>query len=232
MPSKKISRKKLLKEPDEFFSTTGRVIQFLTTHRRKIVRSAIIVLMVIAAGAGGFYYLRWQEGKAMAIQQEALQIYQEAYRQATENPEKEKKEEFKKAMDKFREALSVYGWGNSAQVAQLYIGHCHFALKEYDQAQASYSICLEGPFRPIALNGIAYGYEARGDYNKALENFQKNLEGKDNPFQVESMLGTARSFEALNQKSKALEVYQKALAQSPPSTTADFIRWKVNEING
>ncbi len=232
MPTKKISRKKLLKEPDEFISTTARTIQFFRTYQRQILRSAIIVLIVAVAATGGFYYLRWQEGKALAIQGEALKFYQQAYAPGQENQGTDKKEEFKKALDKFREALSVYGWGRTAQISELYTGNCYFNMKEYDQAQAAYSRCLEGPFRPIALNGLAYAFEAKGDYNKALENFQKGNDGRDNPFQLESMLGAARCYEALNQKPKALEVYQKALAQFPKSTMAEFIRWKVNELKG
>lgn len=232
MPAKKISRKKLLKEPDEFISITARTIQFFRTYQRQILRSAIIVLIAVAAVAGGFYYLRWQEGKALAIQDQALKLYQEAYRSSLENPGTEKKEDFRKALDKFQEALSAYKWGRTAQIAELYLGNCYFGLKEYDQAQTAYSRCLEGPFRPIALNGLAYSFEAKGDYNKARENFEKSSDNPDNPFQLESMLGTARCYEALNQKPKALEAYQKALAQFSKSTMAEFIRWKVNELKG
>jgi tetratricopeptide (TPR) repeat protein len=232
MPTKKISRKKLLKEPDEFISTTARTIQFFRTYQRQILRSAIVVLIAVAVVAGGYYYLLWQEGKALAIQDQAMKLYQEAYRSSLENPGPEKKEDFKKALDKFQEALSVYKWGRTAQISELYLGNCYFGLKEYDQAQAAYSRCLEGVFRPLALNGLAYAFEAKGDYNKALENFQKSTDDRDNPFQLESMLGAARCYQALNQKPKALEVYQKALAKFPKSTLSDFIRWKVGELQG
>jgi tetratricopeptide (TPR) repeat protein len=232
MPTKKISRKKLLNEPDEFISTTAKTIQFFRTYQRQVLRSAIVVLIAVAAVAGGFYYLQWQEGKALAIQDEGMKLYQEAYRSSLENPATEKKEDFKKALDKFQEALSVYKWGRTAQISELYLGNCYFGLKEYDQAQAAYSRCLEGVFRPLALNGLAYAFEAKGDYNKALENFQKSTDDRDNPFQLESMLGAARCYVALNQRPKALEVYQKALAKFPKSTLSDFIRWKVGELQG
>jgi len=232
MPTKKISRKKLLQEPDEFISTTAKTIQFFRTYHRQILRAAVIVLIAGAAVAGGFYYLSWQEGKALAIQDQALKLFQEAYRSNLENPGTEKKEDFKKALEKFQEALSVYKWGKTAQVSELYLGNCYFGLKEYDQAQAAYSRCLEGSFRPLALNGLGYAFEAKGDYNKALENFQKGNDDRDNPFQLESMLGMARCYEALNQKPKALEVYQKALAKFPKSTMSEFIRWKVGELQG
>jgi tetratricopeptide (TPR) repeat protein len=232
MTSKKVSRKKLLKEPDEFISTTGKVIQFVRTHERQITRGAIIVLIVIAAAAGGFYYLRWQEGKALAVQDQALQLYQDAYRTSMENPAGEKKEDFQKALDKFKESLSVYSRGNGGQVSEIFIGHCYYAMKEYDQAQAAYAKCLDGPFRNLALNGTAYIFEIKGDYQKALENFEKNMEDRNQPYQVESLLGAARCYEALKQKPKALEIYEKALAQAPKSTMVEFIRWKVSELKG
>jgi len=232
MPSKKISRKKLLKEPDEFISTTGQVIQFLKTHQRQVARAAVIVMILIAAGAGTFYYLRVQEGKALAIQQQALQIYQEAYQASQENPAAEKKDDYRRALERFKEALSAYSWGRTAQVSQVFIGHCYYAMKDHDQAQAAYSKSLDGPFRNLALNGLAYISEVKGDSQKALEYFQKNMEDPHQPYYIESMLGAARCYEALKEKPKALEIYQKALAQAPKSAMADFIRWKVSELKG
>ena len=232
MAVKKISRKKLLKEPDEFISTTGQVIEFLKTHQRQVTRAAVIILIIIAAGAGTFYYLRVQEGKALAIQQQALQIYQEAYRASQENPAADKKDDYQKALGKFKESLSAYSWGRTAQVSQVFIGHCYYAMKDHDQAQAAYSKSLEGPFRNLALNGLAYISEAKGDSQKALEYFQKNMEDPHQPYHIESMLGAARCYEALKEKPKALEIYQKALAQAPKSAMADFIRWKVSELKG
>jgi tetratricopeptide (TPR) repeat protein len=232
MPNKKVSRKKLLNEPDEFISTTGKVIQLLKTHQRQVVLASTIFLIVVAAVAGGFTYLRWQEGKALAVQGQAMQMYQDAYRTSMENPAAGKKEDYQKALDKFKESLSVYSRGRTGQVSEIFIGHCYYSLKEYDQAQAAYAKCLDGPFRNLALNGRAYIFEGQGDYQKALETFEKNMEDRNQPYQVESMLGAARCYEALKQKPKALEIYEKALAQAPKSTMAEFIRWKVSELKG
>ena len=79
---------------------------------------------------------------------------------------------------------------NGSDFRDYTIGHCYFGLKEYDQAQAAYSRCLEGLFRPLALNGLAYAFEAKGDYNKALENFQKSTDDRDNPFQAGEHAGS------------------------------------------
>jgi tetratricopeptide (TPR) repeat protein len=84
----------------------------------------------------------------------------------------------------------------------------------------------------LALNGLGYCYEAKGDYAKAAENYQKVAEQNDSLYQEESMLDLARCYEALKQKDKALEVYQKALAKNPKSRMAGFIQWKIGELKG
>ena len=230
MPTKKISRKKLLNEPDEFISTTAKVLQFLREHQRKVTLYAIVVVAVAAAGFGGYSYFRWEQGKAQVIQQQAFKIYQETSGK-TANPEADK-ENFKKALAKFQEALAVYSWGSVGQVSRIFIAHCLYGMKEYDQAIPAYSQCVEGPFRSFALNGLGYCYEAKGDYAKAAENYQKVAEQNDNLYQEESMLDLARCYEALKQKDKALEVYQKALAKNPKSRMAGFIQWKIGELKG
>ncbi len=83
----------------------------------------------------------------------------------------------------------------------------------------------------MALEGISYSYEAKGDYTKALEYYQKNM-NEMSPYQEEATLGAARCYEALNQKPKALELYQKALTKNPKSKMADFMQWKIGELKG
>ncbi|NWF57553.1 MAG: tetratricopeptide repeat protein [Syntrophaceae bacterium] len=232
MPPKKVSRKKLLKEPDEFISTTGKVIQYVKARQRQMTVAGVVVLLIIAAGAGIAAYLRWQEGKALAAQYEGLSIYQEAYRASMENPAADKKDEYQKALEKFKESLAFYGWGKTAQVTRVFIGSCHAALKEYEKAQAAYHQSLDGPFRSVALNGLAHLFEAQGDFAKALDYYRKNMEETTNPYRLESLLGAARCYESLKEVPKALEVYEKALPQASKTAYADFIRWKIGELKG
>ena len=230
MAEKKISRKKLLKEPDEFISTTTKIIQFLREHNRQMLLYGVIVLAGVVGVFGFFYYLSRQQGRALVVQQEAFQLYQETFRQGG-SPEKEK-DQYRKSLEKFKEALSVSGRGSVGEVSRIYVGHCHYSLQEYDQAIAAYVLCLEGPFRAMALNGLGYCYEAKGDYSKAMENYQKNMEESLSPYQMEDTLAVARCYEALKQKEKALEVYQKALAKNPSPNITEFIQWKIGEIKG
>jgi len=230
MAGKKITRKQLLKEPDEFITTTGKVIRFFRENQKQVTLGGIILGAVLAAGILGYSYFHWEEGKALAVQQQGLQIYQEAFAGAG-NPDKAK-ETFKKALEKFQEAYKIYGRGTVGQISQIYVGNCHYALMEWDAAIQAYAQCLDGPFRSVAAQSLGYCYEAKGEFAKALENFQRNADGEAGAYQEEGLLGVARCYEALNQKPKALETYQKALAKNPKSNMVDFLQWKVSELKG
>jgi len=78
---------------------------------------------------------------------EGLRFYQEAYQASLENPAAEKKEEYKKALDKFKESMAIYSWGNGSD-DRIFIGNSHTALKEFDQAQAAYSKVWMDPSGP------------------------------------------------------------------------------------
>jgi tetratricopeptide (TPR) repeat protein len=166
MAKKKISRKKLLKEPDEFISTTGQVIQFLKEHRQQVMRSAMLFALVVALGAGVYVYLRWRAAASLEFQDKGFQHYQEALGQS-DNAEAAQKS-YRSAIERFQKAISTYGWGEKAQISRLFIGHCYYALKEYEQAEKAYAGCLEGPFRAMAYNGLGHSYEASGQYEKAM----------------------------------------------------------------
>jgi tetratricopeptide (TPR) repeat protein len=229
MAAEKVSRKKLLKEPDEFISTTGRVVRFVRSHRQQVLRYSLVCLAAVAVAVAVYFYFDWEQGKAVNVQAQGFQLYEDALRKPPNSAEE--KETYKKALEKFKEASSIYRWGNTGQISMIYIGLCHLALQEYDPAAAAYASCLEGPLGSIARIGLAYSYEAKKDYGKAVENFEKDAE-ENNPYQEEGLLGAARCYERLNQKPKALELYQKALTRNPKSAMADFIQRKISELKG
>ena len=49
---KKVSRKKLLKEPDEFITFSGRMFQFVMKHKTQLTYAVSIVVALIAVLSG------------------------------------------------------------------------------------------------------------------------------------------------------------------------------------
>lgn len=229
MAKKKISRKKLLHEPDEFITSTQKIFQFVRDHRQKVIQYGYIAGIAVILAGGAYTYFSWQQGRAERIQGQGFQIYQEA--SADADPSGGSKENYRKALEKFQKALSIYNRGNIAQFSRICMADCYYSLKDYDQAINNYSRALDGPYRSLALNGLGYSYEAKGNYSRALEYYQNNS-GTYGSKSIENLLNIARCYEGLNQKQKALELYQKALAQNAKSQSAEFIQWKISSLKG
>ena len=76
--AQKLTRKQLLKEPDEFITFSGKLIQWLTTYKRQATLAAGVVFVLLVATAGFQAYLHHAENKASALLTESLAQYQTA----------------------------------------------------------------------------------------------------------------------------------------------------------
>ncbi|UCG81064.1 MAG: hypothetical protein JSV60_01915, partial [Desulfobacterales bacterium] len=63
---KRVTRKKLLKEPDEFLTFSAKAIQFIANNRRPVLGVVIGVLVVALAFAGFRYFSNLSERRAYA----------------------------------------------------------------------------------------------------------------------------------------------------------------------
>ena len=91
---KKISRKKLLKEPDEFITTSGKIIQFAMQYKTHLIYAVGIVIALIVLIAGYRFFSIRSENKALALWDRAVAKYEtsintqdaiEAYRGVSED---------------------------------------------------------------------------------------------------------------------------------------------------
>ena len=76
--AQKLTRKKLLKEPDEFITFSGKLLQWLTTYKQQATIAASVVFALLVATAGFQAYLSHAESKASALLAESLAQYQMA----------------------------------------------------------------------------------------------------------------------------------------------------------
>ena len=75
MAEKKVTRKELLKEPDEFLTLTGKSILYFKQNPRQVTLAAVI-LVVCGAVAFGFYsYNTYQEKQSHEMFQKTLVEY-------------------------------------------------------------------------------------------------------------------------------------------------------------
>jgi len=74
--SKNVTRKELLKQPDEFISTTGKMIRLVQTHRDRITQVLTVLMVLVLAVAGWRYWDHRRQMAASALFDQALAGYQ------------------------------------------------------------------------------------------------------------------------------------------------------------
>ena len=76
--SKKITRKELLKEPDQFITFSGRLIAFGQRYGRQLTYAVVALLVLLAGYTAVRYFIARAENRAFAL----LDQYSAEYRQA------------------------------------------------------------------------------------------------------------------------------------------------------
>jgi len=171
MAGKKITRKQLLKEPDEFITTTGKVIRFFRENQKQVTLAGLSRRRPRRRHFGLFLF-HWEEGTPWPFSSRAP-IYQEAFA----GPEPGQGQgDLQESPGKIPGSLQDLRPGNRrADFADL-CRELPYALMEWMRHPA-YAQCLDGPFRSLPPeSGVLL--RGQGEFAKALENFQRNADGK------------------------------------------------------
>ncbi|MBC8284247.1 MAG: tetratricopeptide repeat protein [Nitrospinae bacterium] len=159
----KISRKELLKEPDQFLSSSEKAMLFFTENRSTVIASIAAVLIV---GLSIFGYQTYQNSQIMKY--EALYFdMEEIARSEGENAGK---------LVKIRDQI---GEGAHRNRASLLLADIYFQNEDYDKAQATYLEIKnnsKGLNHQMAKVGLAYTYEAQGEFKKAIDLYKAAID--------------------------------------------------------
>ncbi len=228
--AKKIIKKKL-KEPDEFITLTERTYFFIAHHFKPIVIGGIIILILILSV---FFIQRWgkkNEENAYKMFNLAVETYQ-----MVSTPYREGSlQEYKGVLEKFNEVNTKFSKTKFGKLSNLYKGNIHLRLGEFEEAINAYEDFLqktgkENFYRSLAMEGLGYSYEGKGEYEKAANAFQKVIDLGEN-FQFGSAyFGMGRCYEKLGKNKEAVENYKLFLKVSQKSQMANMILRKISSL--
>jgi predicted negative regulator of RcsB-dependent stress response len=176
MPPKKISRKQLLKEPDEFITLSGKLIQFFSQYKTQVIGSLSAIFIVLAAIAGYRYYLHRAEAQSSA-QLTQLQSRYEAL--LADGDAVSAYQAIKPDMDRL---IQKYGNRTSGKLATIVMGDLSYQAGEYEAAQRHYELA-QGSFPEGSvyanrlLSSLAYTYLAKGGLDQARTLFERAASG-------------------------------------------------------
>lgn len=210
MPTQKVSRKELLKSPDEFISTTARLMEWLKKYSRWVSAGVIVVIVVAAAIWGWRLHQDRRERRAQELQGQAYQLYRDATAQTDDATSQDL---LKKARDRFQEVIQEYDGTQAAEMARIYRGHASYALGLYGEAIEDYESALGGisseGMKTLALQGLGYALMAQGDLEEAIETFKELQQLGGAGFQRTARWNIARCLEKQGKTDEALKIYRE-----------------------
>ena len=213
MPRKIKVVKQKATEPDEFISTSSRVLDYIKNNYVAIGSAVAVILVVVIIIFGLGYYSREREKEALDLFAQAKQMYQQST--SAQTNQQPPTPLYSQALEKFKEVVENYSHATSATTSLLYMGDCYYHLKDYDKAIDHYMRFLntsdkDNYLRQFAFEGLGYCYEEKGDHEKALDYFKQSLNEGNCAIQNLLYLNIARCYEALKDNTSALEYYKKA----------------------
>lgn len=217
MARQRITRKELLKEPDQFLTQSALAFAWVKGHGREIVYGVIGLVVLIGLIMAWTSWQRSRRQHAAVMLHQALKLIETPAPQANQTAPVPAPDSGK-AIEKLREITESYGGTPAGTQAYWHLGHLYFekgdaqaALAAYQQARDQFSRKQQLSVALAALN-VGYAQEATGAYERAISSYESVQQSSFNWLHGEAYLGMGRCYEASGAKDKAIEVYDRALA--------------------
>jgi tetratricopeptide (TPR) repeat protein len=207
---KRVTRKQLLKEPDEFFTFSGKAIQFLSKNQKSFIGVLVGVVVVALAFAGFRYFSGVSERKAYAMFEQARSSYVSGLL-ASGKPSSQEE-----TIKKLETVLDEYPSTTAARFSLLVYGDVSYQQGDYDKAIELYNKAL-GRFKgeevipKLIWNGLGHAYEGKRDYTSAAANFREITVAQGEFMKADAFYNLGRMLEAIDDRKGALEAYEQAV---------------------
>ena len=210
MAKKKISRKDLLKRPDEFITISSRAADLVSTHQQQLKYVGVAIAVIIIAY---FAYRAWTR----SVNEEGQTAYNTAAQSLMTEGMKPDADPaaLKKSGELFREVVDNHGMSKAARLALPQTAYIEFLEKDYTEAISLYrkfsdKVTGDTRYESLADLAMAACYEAKGDLKTAIETLTPLMEkSSDTPFRESVMLSLARLYRLDNRPEKAEEVLKE-----------------------
>jgi len=220
MTKTKLSRKELLKKPDEFMSLSSKVITFVKGHKRQFDYLGMAIMGLIIIYLGVYSYKRY-------INKKGQETYNTAYYALLKNTNDKGQVDQKKTEELFDKVIKDYGSSKAAKLALPELANSKFEQKQYDEAIAKYEEFLgtlseDDPYKSLTRLSLSVCYEEKGKFDKAIQPLEKIMEGPDDFFKEQALLSLARIYRLSNKQDKSNDMLKQFKEKFPKSVFLDM----------
>ena len=222
MAKQKISRKALLKGPDEFLTFTERAVEFVRERAGYFHAAGIVLAAAALVYLGVSTYLNYVNKKGQGAYYAA---YAEVRQEGTD-PEK--------AKALFRKVAEDHGLSKVSKLAAPQIGYLKYGEGKYQEAIPLYEAFLskspeKSPYRTLAALALAATYEEQAEAAQAIEVLRDLASDSENAFMEQTLLSLGRLYRLSGQEEKAREIYEAFKGRFPTSPFTAQVKAYLNQ---
>jgi predicted negative regulator of RcsB-dependent stress response len=224
--AKRVTRKELLKEEDEFTTFSGRAILFFKEHTRQL-NYVMIGVAAVAVISVAFNFFTGRMNK------KGQEAYNQAFYSLTPDMESGATEVPPQAEEAFQRVLDDFGHSRVSWLARSQLARLKFQEGEYDDAISLYQefskAASDKPlYQSMARLALAACYEAKGEYEKAIEFLAEVTTNPEDTFKEQAMLDLARVYRLSDQEDKSKEILSAFVEDYETSPFLPFAKAHLN----
>ena len=222
---KRITRKQLLNEPDEFLTTSSKIVEFINKNKALAIGAVCGFFLIIASILLIQSLLKKSEMTSFSLLSQATEKYRASL------GEGDFQKAFLNVTADFENILDKYPSKTGGKLALMtYAGICMEAGK-IDKAIGLYKQALEKfkdapSVKNTAQNALAYAFEEKKDYQTATVWFELLAADEKYTMKDEALFNLGRLYETLGEMEKSAAAFKRVLEEFPNSSYVKLIKSK------
>ena len=226
MAKKRITRKQLLKKPDEFISLSSRFLQFAIKYKVQISFAFGVIALFVIIFSGIRYFSNKAENRASALLDQATTGYNSIVKDSGSE---------KACQDigqDFDFIIKKYSRRDAAKLAGLIYANICYNAGDYEKATALYDKSLKDfknypSIKTFILSGTGYNYEEKNDYKAAANYFEMIVSQSGAIMKDEALFNLGRLYAAMGENEKSTAAFKKIVSDYTDSIYIELARERV-----
>jgi len=225
MAKNRVTRKKLLKEPDEFLTTAGKLIRWAKDNTRPLIIGGCIFFGLVLSISVYSVIKQRRAGTAEILLGQALSKYQ------AEIATKDASAALQATRSDYDALLASYGGQPAGRLGAVLYGHICLAGQAYDDAIAHYQESLtyfgaDSSLGNVILNGLGTAYQQKGEYPQSVVYFKQIADGSSPVLKDVALFNLGRLYGQLGQMEESRKAYQQLSTEFPQSIYTSLVNEK------
>ena len=214
--AKKISRKELLKGPDEFMTFSERAVAYVEEHAQAFIYAGVAAAVLLLGYLGVSWYLGYEERKGQEAYNKAYYELRKVEAAGEEMPSPDLPAEL------FEQVSADYGLARVSDLALPQLAGLRFQQGKVDEAISLYREFRkknreEDPYVIMSAFALAACHEARKDYEAALQEIRPLVADPDTFMRDQALVRLVRLYRLNGRLDEARET-QETLARDYPDS--------------